>query len=55
VFLSHSLSAWFRQRPHLYLQCVVPVSRDGNTVELHGWYGQHIFPDLSGQQPERAE
>jgi hypothetical protein len=25
----------------------VPIVRDGNTVELHAWYQQHLFPDTS--------
>jgi hypothetical protein len=44
VFLSHTLTKWFRERPPLRLTCVVPISRDGTTVELHGWYECHVFP-----------
>ena len=35
------------------LLCVVPISKDGNTVELHAWYEQHLFRDISplAQQP----
>jgi hypothetical protein len=44
VFLSHTLSEWFRQRPHFHLRCVVPIQRDGNTVELHAWYDVHLQP-----------
>jgi hypothetical protein len=29
------------------LVCVVPITRDGNTVESHGWYEQYVFPDKS--------
>ena len=49
-YLSQTLTEWFRQRPHLRLRCVVPVSRDGDTVELHAWYEVHVFPTL--QTPE---
>jgi hypothetical protein len=35
VYLSQTLANWFRQRPHLHLRSVVPVCRDGTTVELH--------------------
>lgn len=46
-YLSHRLSDWFREHAHLRLLCVVPVNRDGTTVELHAWYEQHLFPDAS--------
>lgn len=46
-FLSHTLTNWFRQRPHLWLRFAIPVSRDGDTVELHAWYDQLLFPDVS--------
>lgn len=46
-FLSHGLMDWFRQRPHLRLRFAVPISRDGDTVELHAWYEQVVFPDVS--------
>ena len=45
VYLSHLLAQWFRERPHLRLRFVVPISRDGDTVELHAWYDAHVFPD----------
>lgn len=44
MYLSHTLADWFRQRPQYRLVSVVPITRDGNTVELHGWYECHIFP-----------
>ena len=47
VYLSHRLSEWLRQNAHLHLLCVVPIDRDGNTVELHAWYGQRLFTDTS--------
>src|SRR5262249_47399351 len=47
-YLAHRLSAWFREHPHLRLLSVVPINnKDGVTVELHGWYEQHLFPDVS--------
>jgi hypothetical protein len=52
VYLSQSLSEWFRQRPHLHMRCVVPIQRDGNTVELHAWYDAHLFPAMQGPKPE---
>jgi hypothetical protein len=53
-FLSHSLTEWVRKRPHLRLQIVVPVVRDGDTVELHAWYDQVIFPD-AGRMKAKIE
>jgi hypothetical protein len=46
-FLAHRLAQWFREHRHLRLRCVVPIQRDGYTVELHGWYEQTLFPDAS--------
>jgi len=51
VFLSQALSDWFRQRPHLHLRCVVPIQRDGDTVELHALYDAHLFPAIQGPKP----
>jgi hypothetical protein len=39
----------------LTLRCIVPVNRDGHTVELHAWYAMHVFPDTSGQKPEEVK
>jgi hypothetical protein len=50
VHLPQALSGWFRQRPQLRMRCVVPVQRDGNTVELHAWYEAHLFPPV--QEPQ---
>jgi hypothetical protein len=43
VYLSQTLTDWFRTRPAFRLKCVVPVVRDGDTVELHAWYEAHLF------------
>jgi hypothetical protein len=51
VYLSQTLAEWFRQRPQLLRQCVVPVSRGGDTVELHAWYRVHVLPALQGPAP----
>ena len=48
VFLSQALSDWFRQRPQRTLQTVVPVVKDGRTIELHAWYLAHVFPAIAG-------
>jgi hypothetical protein len=52
VYLSQALTEWFRQRPHLRMRCVLPITRDGKTVELHAWYDAHLFPVYQGPQPE---
>ncbi len=54
-YLSHRLSQWLRVNSHFRLISVVPIQRDGNTVELHAWYEQHVFPDKSGlvQKPQQ--
>ena len=52
VYLSHTLAEWFRQKPHLHMKCIVPIDRDGTTVELHGWYEVHLVPPTTaGPQP----
>lgn len=52
VYLSQSLAEWFRKRPHLHLKCVVPIDRDGTTVELHAWYEVHLLPPTpAGPRP----
>jgi hypothetical protein len=51
VFLSLALTEWFRQRPQLRLRTVVPICRNGNTVELHAWFELHVFPDPSRPPP----
>lgn len=53
VYLSQTLTEWFRQHSHLRLRCVVPINRDGTTVELHAWYDAHLFaPTTAGPEPE---
>ncbi len=46
-FLAHRLGEWLREHPQLRLLCVVPITREGATVELQAWYEQHLFPDKS--------
>ena len=52
AYLSRHLTNWFRQRPHLRSRCVLPVNKDGNTVELHAWYDQVLFNDLTTQEQQ---
>lgn len=44
LYLSATLTEWFRQRPQLRLRFIVPIQRDGNTVELHAWFDVHVMP-----------
>jgi hypothetical protein len=46
-YLAHRLSDWLLENAHLRLKCVGPISKDSNTVELHAWYEQHLFRDIS--------
>lgn len=45
-FLSHGLTDWTRKRPHLRVRFALPINWDGDTVELHAWYDQVLFPDI---------
>jgi hypothetical protein len=57
-FLSHGLTDWMRKRPHLRVRFAVPITRDGDTVEMHAWYDQVLFPDISpmaNREPGGAE
>jgi hypothetical protein len=47
------MAEWFRQNPHTRMRSLIPICRNGNTVELHAWYEQHLFRDISplAQQP----
>jgi hypothetical protein len=51
VYLSHSLTGWLRQRPQLRLRTVAPITRDGETMELHAWYDLHVIPEIAGPAP----
>lgn len=37
-YLSHSLTEWLRKNPQIKVRIIVPISRDGDTAELHVWY-----------------
>jgi hypothetical protein len=52
VYLSQSVSQWFRAKPQFRPRCIIPITRGGDTVEFHVWYDQNQFPDLSGAQVE---
>ncbi len=54
LYLSHAVTAWFRSNSHLKLRCVLPVNKDGTTVELHAWYDQIHFKDASPLAPSGA-
>ncbi len=53
--LSLSLTEWFRKNPHLRMRIVVPISEDGDTTELHAWYDQIQFPDVSPMTKSEVE
>jgi hypothetical protein len=50
VYLSQVLTTWFRQHPELRARTIVPVTRDGATVELHAWYEMSVFPEPTTRQ-----
>jgi hypothetical protein len=47
LYLSHALTGFFRKNAHLRVRFVVPIQKDGDTVELHAWYDQVQFQDVS--------
>lgn len=47
IYLSHSLAEWSRANAHLRVRFVVPISKEGRTVELHAWYDVHVLPSSS--------
>ena len=54
VYLSQTVAAWFRARPHFHLRLVVPITKQGQTWELHAWYDVHVLPASPlGPQPTR--
>jgi hypothetical protein len=55
VYLSKVLTEFFRKQPQLLLRCVVPIQRDGDTVELHAWYDSHVFPPPPAASPPEGQ
>jgi hypothetical protein len=55
IYLSHSLADWFRSCPNYLLQFVVPMIKDGKTVELHGFYLLHLVPPIAGPTAIRSK
>ena len=55
LFLSASLADWFRQRPQLRLRTIVPITKDGTTMELHAWFDMHVFPGRPQAQPPATD
>ena len=37
-FLSATLANWMKANPEQRILAVVPINRDGDTVELHAWF-----------------
>lgn len=54
-FLSHAFTEWQRDNPDLRIRYVVPIQRDGDTVELHAWYDQVFFRDISAMAAQQGE
>jgi hypothetical protein len=50
LYLAHGLADWLRNHAQVHLTCVVPIQKDGDTVELHAWYEQHLFPDNTARE-----
>jgi hypothetical protein len=44
LYLSVALADFFRHRPQLRLRTIVPITKDGTTVELHAWFDLHVMP-----------
>ena len=53
--LSDSLALWCRLRPQCRLRSIVPITRDGRTVELHAWFDVHVFPPPSPQTDQKPD
>lgn len=53
-FLSHGLTDGMRKRPQLRAYSIVPINSNGDTVELHAWYSQGLFPDTSPMAEPQA-
>ena len=51
--LSESLVAWCRLHPQGRLRCVTPITRDGQTVELHAWLDVHVLPPVASSRAHR--
>ena len=43
--LAYRLAVWRGDHPQVRLVSVVPINKDGYTVELHGWYRWARFPE----------
>jgi hypothetical protein len=54
LILSQCAAEWFRKRPNLRLRFIVPIQKDGDTVELHAWFDAHVFPPPPKPPPWKA-
>ena len=36
------------------MRCVVPITTDGSTVELHAWYDMGMFPVPAAERSSQA-
>jgi hypothetical protein len=55
AYLSLTLTNWLRERPQYRLRTVVPITKEGNTVELHAWFDVHVLPPPQRPKPKAAE
>ena len=54
VYLSQTLTEWFRVGPQFQMRCVLPVGSGGDTVELPAWYEVLVLPPLQRPAPTKA-
>ena len=44
IHLSRALEEWFQERPHLRIRSAMSVVQEGNTVVIHAFYEQILWP-----------
>ena len=50
IFLSRSLNTWMKTNPMRRVRMIVPITSNGDTVELHAWYDR-----VSDSRPDAGE
>ena len=51
--LSRTLTAWMQLHPEMRVKHIAPISRDGDTAELHAWYDVVPDPSVAAKPDER--
>jgi hypothetical protein len=51
VHLSRTMEQWFIERPHLRIRSAVPIVQDGNTIIIHAFYDQVLWPQPAPPTP----